>query len=173
MRNIRCIFAGWAFAAAGLLLAALPNSAAAQTCNNTLIGGLFYGYVGVSVTSLAFGNYGPAAPSAQQSNFVISVACTGGLAGGTLPPFSIALNTGSGSFSQRVMKSGSNSLNYQIYTSAVLSTVWGDGTGSTGTVAGGNNGLASQTITGYGAIPAGQYVTPGSYLDTITLTLTY
>ncbi len=173
MRDIRGIFAGWVFAAAGLFLAAMPNTAAAQTCNNTLIGGLFYGYVGVSVTSLAFGTYGPSAMAPQQSNFVVSVACTGGIVGGTLPPFSIALSAGSGSFSQRVMKSGSYSLNYQIYTSAVLATVWGDGTGSTGTVAGGSNGQATQTITGYGAIPAGQYVTPGSYLDTILLTLTY
>jgi len=159
--------------AAGLFATALPHGAAAQTCNDTLIDGILYGYVAVSVTSLAFGTYGPAATNAQQSNFVVTVFCTGGIGGGTLPPFSIALSTGSGSFSQRVMKSGSYALDYQIYTSAVLSTVWGDGTGSTSTVAGGNNGLASQTITGYGAIPARQYVTPGSYLDTLMLTLSY
>jgi spore coat protein U-like protein len=71
------------------------------------------------------------------------------------------------------MTSGTYSLHYQIYTSAALSTVWGDGTGSSSTVAGGNGGVASQTLTGYGVISTSQYVTPGSYTDTITVTLTY
>jgi len=173
MRRIADRSRAVALLGASLFLATLPGTAAAQTCNNELIGNLFYGGVAVSVTSLAFGTYGPSALTPQQSNVVITASCAGGIVGGTLPPFTIAMGMGNGSFAQRVMKSGSYSLNYQIYTSAVLATVWGDGTGSTSTVAAGNNGQATQTITGYGIIPAGQYVTPGSYLDTITVTLTY
>jgi spore coat protein U-like protein len=158
----------------GLGLLALPGVARAQYCNNTLIGGLFYGYVSVSATSLAFGAYSPQAAVAQQSTVTVTAACAGGLvAGGTLPPFTVAMSTGSGSFAQRKMTSATYSLKYQIYTSASLATVWGDGTGSTSTVPGGNGGVASQTLTGYGVISTSQYVTPGSYTDNITVTLTY
>jgi spore coat protein U-like protein len=31
----------------------------------------------------------------------------------------------------------------------------------------------AQTLTVYGQVPAGQFVTPGNYADTITVTLTY
>jgi spore coat protein U-like protein len=157
----------------GLSLLALPGMARAQTyCNGTLIGGLLYGSPYVSTTTLAFGAYSPQASTAQQSTVTVTAYCVG-LFGGVLPPFTVALSTGSGSFTQRKMTSGTYSLHYQIYTSAALSTVWGDGTGSSSTVAGGNGGVASQTLTGYGVISTSQYVTPGSYTDTITVTLTY
>jgi spore coat protein U-like protein len=157
----------------GISLCSLPGMARAQTCNNVIIGNLFYGYIAVSVTSLSFGAYSPQASSAQQSSVSITASCTGGLLGATLPPFTVAMSTGNGSFTQRQMLSGTNSLHYQIYTSASLATVWGDGTGSTNTVSAGNNGMASQTIIGYGVITANQYVTPGSYTDLITVTVSY
>jgi spore coat protein U-like protein len=156
-----------------LLFASLPHAAKAQTCNNTLIGGLFYGFIAVSVTSLAFAPYSPASPLAAQGNVVITASCTGGLFGGTLPPFTVSLTAGGGSFTQRLMANGAASLKYQIYTSAALSTIWGDGTGSTTTVGGGNNGQTSQMLTGYGQIPPGQYVTPGGYTDNITISIVY
>jgi spore coat protein U-like protein len=169
--------ASWRNAAIRLLALAffaMPGNAHAQTCNNTLIGGLFYGFVGGSVTSLSFGSYSPAAGTPQQSNFTVTLSCTGGLIGGTLPPFTLALNAGSGTIAQRTMTAtGGTPLKYQIYTSAGLSTVWGDGTAASSTVPGGGGSSATQVITGYGLIPAGQYVTPGSYTDTITITLTY
>jgi spore coat protein U-like protein len=72
------------------------------------------------------------------------------------------------------MTSGANTLNYNIYTSAGLASIWGDGTGGTITVnyngAGNPNSL---NYTAYGSVPTGQYVTSGSYTDTITVTVTY
>jgi spore coat protein U-like protein len=167
----KLIFMAWL---AGLLLAAPLSSARAQTCNNALVGNLFYGYVSISATSLAFGAYSPALATPQQSTMTVTATCTGILTpGGTLPPFTVAMSAGGGAFTQRLMSSGTHTLRYQLYTSATFSTVWGDGTGSTSTVAGGNNGLTTQTITGYGLIPISQYVTPGSYSDTITVTVSY
>jgi spore coat protein U-like protein len=163
----------------GLLVAivwiccAVPGIARAQTCNNTLIGGLFYGGIALSSTSLSFGNYMPAAVTPLSSTFVITARCSGGLVGGTLPPYTIALNAGSGSFTQRMMKDGTAVLKYQIYTSAALSAVWGDGTGTTSTVAAGNDSATTDTITGYGVVTPGQFVLAGSYTDTITITVTY
>jgi spore coat protein U-like protein len=52
-----------------------------------------------------------------------------------------------------------------------MSTNWGNTVG-TDTVAGTGNG-AAQALTVYGQIAAGLYVTPGSYTDTITATVTY
>jgi spore coat protein U-like protein len=154
-------------------LVALPGFARAQTCNNTIVGGLFNGAVAITVTSLAFGTYSPQAAGNQQSSVTITASCSGGLLGGTLPPFTVAMSAGNGSVTQRQMLSGTSALRYQIYTSASLSTIWGDGTGSTSTVSGGNTGTASQTLTGYGVVTASQYVTPGSYADLITITVTY
>ncbi len=156
-----------------LLAFAIPVAARAQTCNNQFIGAIFNGYTAINVTSLAFGAYSPANASAAQSNVQVTAYCTGGLLGATLPPFTLAMSAGGGSFTQRKMAAGGATLKYQIYTSAADTTVWGDGTGATSTVAGGNNGVSSQTITGYGVIPVSQYVTPGSYTDTITVTITY
>jgi spore coat protein U-like protein len=157
----------------GLALVVVPGTARAQTCNNTIIGGLFNGAIAVTVTSLAFGTYSPQAAGAQQSSVTITASCSGGLLGGTLPPFNVAMSAGNGSLTQRQMLSGTSALRYQIYTSASLSTIWGDGTGSTSTVSGGGGGTASQTLTGYGVVTASQYVTPGSYTDLITITVTY
>jgi len=156
-----------------LLVGAPLGGARAQTCNNTFLNSLFTGIITVSTTSLAFGAYSPALGTPQQSNMSVTATCVGGLFGATLPPFTVAMSAGGGSFAQRLMYAGQATLRYQIYTSATLTTVWGDGTGSTSTVAGGNNGQTSQTITGYGVIPIGQYVTPGSYNDIITVTITY
>jgi spore coat protein U-like protein len=154
-------------------LLALPGQGRAGTCNNTIIGGLFEGAVGVSVTSLAFGTYSPQATGAQQSSVTVTASCVGGLVGGTLPPFTVAMSAGNGTLSQRQMLAGTATLRYQIYTSASLSTIWGDGTGSTNTVSGGGGSSATQMLTGYGVITANQYVTPGSYTDMITVTLSY
>jgi spore coat protein U-like protein len=154
-------------------LVSLPGMAAAQTCNNAFIGAIFNGAIAVTVSPLSFGAYSPQAAGAQQSNVTVTATCSGGLVGGTLPPFTVAMSAGSGSLGQRQMLAGTSALRYQIYTSASLSTIWGDGTGSTSTVSGGGNGAASQSLTGYGVIAASQYVTPGSYADLITVTVTY
>jgi len=158
---------------AGLLLGLLPGRAEAQTCNNAFIGNIFNGAMAISTTSMAFGTYSPASAAPTQGNEVITAYCFGGLLGATLPPFTIAMSAGGGSFTQRLMASGTVTLRYQIYTSAALSTVWGDGTGSTSTVSAGNDGMTSETITAYGVIPARQFPTPGSFTDAITVTVTY
>jgi spore coat protein U-like protein len=70
------------------------------------------------------------------------------------------------------MTNGANTLNYSMYTTAGRTTVWGDGTLSTVTQAGTGNGTG-QALTVFGRVPTGQYVTAGSYTDTVTATVTY
>lgn len=129
--------------------------------------------VQVTATTMSFGTYNAASPSSTTANATITVACVD--PANDLNPFSIALSDGNSStYSPRTMTSGANTLNYNVYTSAAFTSIWGDGTGGTITVnyngAGNPNSLS---YTAYGRVPAGQYVTPGSYTDTITVTVTY
>lgn len=119
---------------------------------------------------LAFGTY---SGSVLNVNGSVSLTCTDG------DSYSVALNVGSGSgatFANRILTNPSpaGTLNYNIYTTNALTTVWGDGTSGTGTVSGTGTG-ATQTLTAYGQIPAGQTatVTPGNYTDTVTVTVTF
>lgn len=92
----------------------------------------------------------------------IRVVCSGG--GG---PFVVTLSSGqSSSYASRVMRSGANTLNYNLYTAAARTLVWGNGTGGSGTMTWTKN--STTTLSVYGQIPAGQDVPVGVYTDNIT-----
>lgn len=126
-----------------------------------------------TAATLAFPNYTPGGGT-QIGNTSISVKCTKNT------PFTVALNAGStpgDAFAQRLMGSGANTLQYNLYTSAALTTIFGDGTGGTGTVPGTGLGVATaNTVQVFGQLPdnaTNQAAIPGSYSDTITVTVTY
>jgi spore coat protein U-like protein len=87
-----------------------------------------------------------------------------------------ALSSGmSGTFTARTMSNGTGgTLRYNLYTIAADSVVWGDGTGGSQTQTLTINGLGSVTVnaTVYGLVPL-QDPAPGSYSDTITVTVNY
>jgi spore coat protein U-like protein len=119
----------------------------------------------ISAGSLGFGTY---TGVVAHSTSTISVTCT------NTTPYNVALNPGATSgatVTTRQMLNGAAALNYGLYKDATWTTNWGQTTG-TDTSAGTGNGSA-QTLTVYGQVSAGQYVTPGSYSDTITATVIY
>jgi spore coat protein U-like protein len=122
----------------------------------------------MSTTPLAFGEVAlsGATTGATPGTATVNVTCTGG--GG----YSVALDSGLNNVAaQRNLKSGSNLLAYGLYTDLAHGTVWPVAPG----VAGIGN-AASQLMTVYGLIPAGQVVVSGNgtaYTDTVTVTLTY
>ncbi len=119
----------------------------------------------VSATALGFGNYTGAVNSAQST---ITVTCTNSTT------YTVGLGTGlatGATVTTRQMQNGANLLNYGLFSNGTWTTNWGN-TSGTNWVSGTGNG-AGQAITVYGQIPAGQYVTPGSYADTIAVTVTY
>jgi spore coat protein U-like protein len=124
----------------------------------------------VSTTPLAFGNVDSTSASNVDATGGLSITCTNGSAWTA----SAGVGAGSGaSYASRKMTAGSDLLNYNIYTSAARSTVWGDGTASTGTIGGTGNGSA-QSVTVYGRVAGGQNGVPvGSYADTVAVTVTY
>jgi len=126
-----------------------------------------------TAATLAFPNYTPGS-GAQIGNTSISVKCTKNT------PFTVALNAGSttgDAFAQRLMGAGANTLQYNLYTTAALATIFGDGTGGTGTIGGTGLGVATaNTVQVFGQVPdsaTNQAAVPGSYSDTITVTVTY
>lgn len=129
-------------------------------------------------TPVAFGTYNPLAFGNVDSTGSIKVSC-GGVAG-LLIPYQVAIGTGgSGSYASRRMTSGAHQLSYNLYTNATYTTVWGDGAAATQYVSGFITldalGLApAQTQWIYGRLPGRQLTAvPGSYADTISVTLTY
>ena len=160
-RSSRCVRA----LVAVLLFAVAAPAVAAVTCT-------------ISAPALAFGAYDVFAGAQITSTTTISVTCTLTGAVNTTVPYTVSLSTGLGTFVQRTMTSGVNVLNYNLYTTVARTTVWGDGTGSTATVAGSlalttAARVKTGTHTVFGAVPALQDAKVGVYADNVTMTVTY
>ena len=126
-----------------------------------------------TATTLAFSPYTPGG-GVIANNSTISVKCTKNT------PYTIALNGGTttgGTITQRLMGSGANTLQYNLFTTAAFAQVFGDGSGTSKTVAGTGAGVATaNTVTVFGQLPdsaTNQAAVPGNYTDTITVTVTY
>ncbi|MFO1467366.1 MAG: spore coat protein U domain-containing protein [Steroidobacteraceae bacterium] len=151
-----------------LLLVLAAGAARAVTVNCT-----------ASASSIAFGVYNPLAVAPATSTGTLKVTCTGSGTGSTNVTVGVSLSAGlSGSFATRKMFSGANSLDYNIYWSTAYTQVMGDGSGgsfggSAGPFTVFAGGTSSATGTMYGRVPAQQDVAPGSYVDTILMTVTY
>lgn len=63
-------------------------------------------------------------------------------------------------------------MTYGLYKDAARSQPWGDATTPGSTVAGAGNGLVQQ-LTVYGRVPPQTTPSPGTYTDTVVVTLTY
>lgn len=137
----------------------------------------------VGTTNVSFGTYDPFGANLDVTGNV-RVTCSGLVT--LLPhdiPYTIQLDKGSyaASFNPRQMASGAYRLNYNLYADSARGTIWGDGTGGTSTVPGTVQLPALGIIvtrymdnTVYGRIPGSQTtVHAGSYIDTITVTVTY
>lgn len=127
----------------------------------------------ITSTAITFATYDPLSSTALASTGTLTFSCTSGASGGATGI--ISLSTGSsGTYTTRTMKSGSNILNYNLYTTVADTTVWGNGTAGTATVTAhvtGNNSPVNATV--YALIPAKQNVIAGSYSDSIVATVTF
>jgi spore coat protein U-like protein len=127
----------------------------------------------VSAAPLAFGTYRPSAGAIAAST-IINVACTRttgygvGLSGGA---------TSGGTIAQRLLANGTNTLQYNLYTSATYSAIWGDGSGNSQILTGTGSGTATPAaLTVYGLLPDNtfnQTAAAGNYSDTILVVVTF
>jgi spore coat protein U-like protein len=128
----------------------------------------------VTANNLAFGTYDPTAAD-RDVNTQVLVRCTNGTG------YTVALNAGvttGATLAQRLMTNGTDFMNYNLYTTAARTVIFGDGTGGTATIGGTGTGLGvpqEQTVTVYGRIPTGQTTLPvATYTETtITVTVTF
>ena len=122
----------------------------------------------VTATDLDFGAYSAQSGSPLQGTTLLRATCTPnttyniGLSEGTSPGATV---------NQRKMVSGTNALNYQLYSDSSHTAIWGNTTG-TDTVTGVGTGLA-QDHTVFGSVPASQVIPAGDYGDTITVRIYY
>ena len=157
-----------AAAAAIALLVGLPLSAAraATATTSFSVTAVVSTNCFITANNLDFGNYGGAQLDATTT---LAATCTQGT------PYSVGLTKGGSPIatvlSRRLRSFSTDDLVYQLFQDPSRTIAWGDTIG-TDTVAGTGNGNA-QTLTVYGRIPGSQFVGPGAYSDTVTVTLTF
>jgi spore coat protein U-like protein len=124
----------------------------------------------VTATGVAFGTW---SPSPSTVTGTITVGCKGA----SSASYTVSLSTGSGTYATRLMRSGSKTLSYNLYTSAALSNIWGNATQGTSRVSGSMTIPGSQTVTRshtiYGKVASSPQPGVGSYSDTITVSVIY
>jgi outer membrane usher protein len=104
---------------------------------------------------------------AAQAN--LSVTCTNGA------PYSVALGpgqTGTGP-TARLMTTTGGAITYGLYKDNAHTLPWGDAAAGAGTLVSGTGTGAGQTYTVYGYVPVQTTPKPGSYTDSVVITLTY
>ena len=125
----------------------------------------------VSSTSINFGTYDFLSSLPVTGNGTLTLSCT------KKSTVEIAIGTSSysGSFIPRKMKhfSLADTLDYNLYTSAAMIEVWGDGTN--GTSSSSFNGISKKNtiVNFYGKITPLQNVPAGNYSEQLVVTITY
>lgn len=166
MKNLSLVAS---FIAATLALGATSAASAATTSTtlaaSTTVAAKCYS---LTATAIAFDAYEPDAAAASTKSTTITAYCTKGT------PLTVSLDKGANGASTSARKlllsGGSDELSYQLYSDVNAATVWDDNDGK---VSGTGNGLNQLSYTVYGKIPAKQDVSPGSYADSVQVTVTY
>ena len=123
----------------------------------------------ITTSPVAFGTVTTLAAALPASGSV-TVTCTSN--GGS---YTVAFNGGTtagGTISQRKLTNGTDTINYNLYTTTGYTAVLGDGT--TGQTVGGTGNGAAQVYNVYGQTAANQNSkSVGTYTDTVTATVTF
>ena len=133
----------------------------------------------VSAMPVPFGTYDPTLASPNDSSGEITVSCTGVL---ETVNYTVNLSKGNSTDYTRFLKVGAHQLNYNLYTMSTrqANQIWGDNTGGSVRQSGTFTFIiivtpTTQTakFTVFGRIPAGQDVAPGTYGDSIVVSVIY
>ena len=142
--------------------------------------GIFNGEVALSqctidTTPIIFGNYDVFSNAPLDGTGTITVSCSANVVWATV---TLSVSSTSGTLNPRRMKRSGESdlLDYNVYTSATRTAIFGDGTGGTNNVRvrrpPGRPAPWRRLTNMYGRIPPGQDVPSGNYSDTLTATVT-
>ena len=126
----------------------------------------------ISATPFSFLPYDSLSTNPTDSTGSISIACN------EAPPPDVTVQIGrsatSSGFAPRSMKHSSlpDLLHYNLFTSAAMNTIWGDGTGGTPDSAYRKSPKNKpEVVTIYGRMPAGQDISAGTYSDSLVVTI--
>lgn len=120
-----------------------------------------------SVSPIAFGLYDVFKATPTDGAGAIRYQCSGN------PTVMISLS-GMIAGPTREMSSGSERLNYNVYTDAARTTLFGDDTfGASSLLVGQIKNSGQQTTNFYGRVPAGQDVAAGAFSATLVVTLNF
>ena len=124
----------------------------------------------ISTTPVNFGAYDPVAANAtapRDGTGILTVTCTKGAVA------KIDLNTGTNAqgTTRRMSQGAAEYLNYELYSDAAHTVVWGTGTNGLDIGAAPNRNPRSITV--YGRVPQAQDATVGSYTDTVVATVNF
>ena len=165
-----------ALVASGGLLAAAGSASGASITTTFTVSATVLKTCTTSATNLTFPNYTPGTGGVASTS-TVSVNCT------NKTPFTIALDGGNsgGTIAQRQMGDGAGDLlQYNLYSDANHTTLWGDGATGGLTVAGTGAGMGAgkvQNSTVYGQVLDSANnqgaAARAAYQDTITVTVTY
>jgi spore coat protein U-like protein len=152
-------------------VAFVPAAASAQTAQADLaVSATVIRNCTIAAGTMAFGNYDPIVANDVTDldrTGTFNVTCTRGGA----PAVWVGMANGLHYSGGRRMTDGAEFLNYELYSNAGRTTVWGNLVG-TGLVVS-QNGRTPVTVNVYGRVFAGQDVLAGSYTDTVVMTVNF
>ena len=169
------VFLAGAAAVLVTALAAVPEDVAAATDTDTLS---VTATVGTTCTivggTLDFGAYDPFSATPDAATGTITITCTDGAA--VWVGLDKGLN-GGGTSRKLKLAAGTDLLNYELYSEATKTDVWGVGDPAVNTTdfgLGRTGTGAADALTVYGTITAGQTgADAGNYADTVTATVNF
>lgn len=121
----------------------------------------------VNIENIDFGTRGVLSANVDATGSV-TATCTPG----TTYTISLGGGTANAAPTARKMAKGAETITYGLYKDVNHTQPWGDAATPGSTVAGTGNG-AAQVLTVYGRVPPQTTPTPGTYTDTVVVTLTY
>lgn len=134
----------------------------------------------VATTGVAFGAYDATLATPTDSVGNITVRCSHIGGGAQKTSYTVALSAGSsGDFARRTMRAGNSTLEYNLFSSAARTQVWGNGSRGSTLVGGsllvnpGKFTINEMVHLIYGRIPPLQSPEPGNYTDTVLVTLSF
>jgi spore coat protein U-like protein len=120
----------------------------------------------IMASPLSFGTYQPSV--ARDATASIAINCT------NTAPYQVSLGSGQNASggSRRMAGPAGEFVAYSLSSNSARTAPWGDGSAIGAKVSGTGIGT-SQNLTVYGRIPANQYARPGSYSDSVFVTVEY
>lgn len=128
------------------------------------------GVCAVSATDINFGTYDPIVTHQATPNDAlgqIGVSCTTGV----VAAVALDLGVNANGSTRRMAGSGGGFLTYEIYSDSNHADIWGSGANEV--VLPVSTSINERVFTTFGRMPAAQDVPEGTYVDTITVTVTY